>query len=98
MPRLDDEWIAAQIAEYERFQANPIAWSFSIFPAGPTYPMVLKELQDLRASFTLYSEAVQAGTELYREAHPELDELTDPDTAKLVAWLVQQLDRQKESC
>lgn len=57
------------------------------------YPLALKEAQNLHASFALYSKATRAARELYRKAHPELGELTDPDTGKVMEWLVADIGR-----
>ncbi|GAI14623.1 unnamed protein product [marine sediment metagenome] len=60
------------------------------------YPLVLMELLDFHASFTLYSKAVRAGEQLCLEAHPELGDLTYPDTGKVVAWLAEEVQRLRQ--
>ena len=90
---LTDEWIREQIELCERVKADPTTWLEVAVGVHKGYPVVLKELQDLRASFALYTKATQAARQLYIEAHPELGELSDSDTGKMVAWLVGELQR-----
>lgn len=82
MPALTEEWIKEQLAVCE-----------NATPAHQGYPLVLMELQGLWASFDVYSRAVRAAEQLYAEAHPDIGELTLPDTGTMVAWLVGEIER-----
>ena len=57
------------------------------------YLLTLKELQSLYASFALYSKVTQDARKLYLEEHPkfttEFGDLAEPDTGKVLAWLVE---------
>lgn len=50
------------------------------------------KIEEFDAMFDLYWKACQRGTQSWREGHPERD-LWLPDTAKLVEWLIDRLDR-----
>ena len=42
-------------------------------------------------SFDIYNNACKKATELYRNDHPELPELTHPDTGKVVRYICEQI-------
>lgn len=53
------------------------------------------QFADFESSFELFADACRRGTELWREANPGCGDIVLPDTAKLVKFLIDEVERLK---